>query len=167
MSDPFALDDDPPAPFGSQSVRPAPGPALPPDAVWLKGLNPEQTQAVTTTDGPVLVLSGAGTGKTKVLTARLAHILAGRKAQPWQCLAVTFTNKAAREMKERVATLIGPVAEGIWLGTFHALCVRILRRHPEAVGLKSNFTILDSDDQLRLLKQVMESAHVDNKQWPA
>ncbi|MEW5729746.1 MAG: UvrD-helicase domain-containing protein [Pseudomonadota bacterium] len=162
MSDPFALDDDSPDPF-----RPAAGAPVPADTPWLKGLNPEQHEAVTTTDGPVLVLSGAGTGKTKVLTARLAHILAGRKAQPWQILAVTFTNKAAREMKERVFGLVGPVAEGVWLGTFHSLCVRILRRHADAVGLKSNFTILDSDDQLRLLKQVMEAERVDTKKWPA
>ena len=168
MSDPFALDDDIPDPFQPVSPRASAGPvAVPPDAPWLVGLNPEQHQAVTTTDGPVLVLSGAGTGKTKVLTSRLAHILASRKAQPWQCLAVTFTNKAAREMRDRVATLIGPVAEGIWLGTFHALCVKILRRHAELVGLKSNFTILDADDQLRLLKQVMEAESIDTKRWPA
>ncbi|MGE5547200.1 MAG: ATP-dependent helicase [Solirubrobacterales bacterium] len=167
MSDPFALDDDDiPNPF--QPPRAPAGPApVPADAPWLKGLNPEQHEAVTSTDGPVLVLSGAGTGKTKVLTARLAHILAGRRAQPWQILSVTFTNKAAREMKERVFGLVGPVAEGVWLGTFHSLCVRILRRHAEAVGLKSNFTILDSDDQMRLLKQVMEAEHVDTKRWPA
>jgi DNA helicase-2/ATP-dependent DNA helicase PcrA len=165
MSDPFSLDDDQPAAF-----RPVPprGPVdVPPDAPWLGGLNPEQHQAVTVTDGPVLVLSGAGTGKTRVLTSRLAQILAGRKAQPWQCLAVTFTNKAAREMRERVSQLVGPAAESLWLGTFHALCVRILRRHAELVGLKGNFTILDSDDQIRLLKQVMESEGVDAKRWPA
>jgi len=170
MSDPFALDDDDTSdPFRSapSRVSAAAAPEIPPDAPWLRGLNPEQFQAVTTTEGPVLVLSGAGTGKTKVLTSRLAHILAGRRAQPWQCLAVTFTNKAAREMRDRVAALIGPVAEGIWLGTFHALCVRILRRHAELVGLKSNFTILDADDQLRLLKQVMEGAQIDSKRWPA
>ncbi|HSV27997.1 MAG TPA: UvrD-helicase domain-containing protein, partial [Candidatus Omnitrophota bacterium] len=168
MSDPFALDDDIPNPFQPAPPRPAVGPiAVPADAPWLRGLNPEQHEAVTTTDGPVLVLSGAGTGKTKVLTARLAHILAGKRAQPWQILAVTFTNKAAREMKDRVFGLVGPVAEGVWLGTFHALCVRILRRHAEVVGLKSNFTILDSDDQLRLLKQVMEAERVDSKKWPA
>ncbi|MGE5505504.1 MAG: ATP-dependent helicase [Actinomycetota bacterium] len=163
MSDPFALDDDLPAPPPRQT-GPLP---VAPDAPWLVGLNPEQHQAVTTTDGPLLVLSGAGTGKTKVLTSRLAHIIASRRAQPWQCLAVTFTNRAAREMRERVATLVGPVAEGVWLGTFHSLSVRILRRHAEAVGLKSNFTILDTDDQLRLLKQVMEAEHVDSKKWPA
>ncbi len=168
MSDPFALDDDIPGPL-QPAARPARfGPvAVPDDAPWLKGLNPEQHQAVTAVDGPVLVLSGAGTGKTKVLTARLAHILAGRRAQPWQCLAVTFTNKAAREMKERVAALIGPVADGIWLGIFHSIAVRILRRHAELVGLQSNFTILDADDQMRLLKQVMAAEHVDTKQWPA
>ena len=157
MTDPFALDDDPPLlPAVQQDVR---GP-------WLDGLNPEQFQAVTVTDGPVLVLSGAGTGKTKVLTSRLAHILASHKAQPWACLAVTFTNRAAREMRERVGQLIGPVAEGIWLGTFHSIAVRILRRHPEAVGLSSNFTILDSDDQLRLLKQVMTEEGIDWRKWP-
>ncbi|CAA7624224.1 UvrD-helicase domain-containing protein [Magnetospirillum sp. UT-4] len=167
MSDPFALDDDLPDPF-RPAPRAAAGPVeVPADAPWLVGLNPEQHQAVTTTEGPVLVLSGAGTGKTRVLTARLAQLLAARRAQPWQILAVTFTNRAAREMRERVAALVGDVAEGLWLGTFHALCVRILRRHPEAVGLKSNFTILDSDDQLRLLKQVMEAEHVDTKTWPA
>ena len=166
MTDPFALDDDIPDPF-----QPAPrrtGPVdVPPDAPWLVGLNAEQTQAVTTTDGPVLVLSGAGTGKTRVLTSRLAQIMAARLAQPWQILAVTFTNKAAREMKIRVGDLVGPAADAMWLGTFHSLCVRILRRHAEAVGLKSNFTILDSDDQLRLLKQVMEAEQVDSKKWPA
>jgi DNA helicase II / ATP-dependent DNA helicase PcrA len=168
MSDPFDLDDDIPNPFQPAAPRAAAGPvAVPPDAPWLRGLNPEQLEAITTTEGPVLVLSGAGTGKTKVLTSRLAHILASRRAQPWQCLAVTFTNRAAREMRERVGALIGPPAESIWLGTFHALCVRILRRHAEVVGLKSNFTILDSDDQQRLLKQIMEAEHIDTKKWPA
>jgi DNA helicase-2/ATP-dependent DNA helicase PcrA len=165
MSDPFALDDESPAPF--RPAPPRPPVAVPADAPWLAGLNPEQHQAVTVTDGPVLVLSGAGTGKTRVLTSRLAQILAGGRAQPWQCLAVTFTNKAAREMRERVGHLVGPASESLWLGTFHALCVRILRRHAEAVGLKSNFTILDSDDQLRLLKQVMEAEGIDAKRWPA
>ncbi len=155
-TDPFALDE--PAP---------PSPAAAPEAPWLAGLNPEQRAAVTTTEGPVLVLSGAGTGKTRVLTARLAQILGGRLAQPWQILAVTFTNRAAREMRERVAALIGPPAESVWLGTFHAIAVRILRRHAELVGLKSNFTILDTDDQMRLLKQVMEGERVDTKTWPA
>jgi DNA helicase-2/ATP-dependent DNA helicase PcrA len=134
---------------------------------WLDSLNPEQREAVDATDGPVLVLSGAGTGKTRVLTARLAAILARGLAKPWQILAVTFTNRAAREMRERVAQLVGPVAEALWLGTFHAIGVRILRRHAEAVGLKSNFTILDSDDQLRLLKQIMEGDGIDSKKWPA
>lgn len=166
MSDPFALDDEAPAPAPSPSIRAAGPRPVPPDAAWLKGLNPEQHRAVTTTEGPVLVLSGAGTGKTKVLTSRLAHILGGGLAQPWQCLAVTFTNRAAREMKERVAQLVGPVSDGIWLGTFHSLCLRILRSHADAVGLGSDFTVLDSDDQLRVLKQVMEAAHVDPKANP-
>ncbi len=163
MTDPFALDDDSPAPPPRVTAGPVP---VPPDAPWLKGLNPEQHEAVTTVDGPVLVLSGAGTGKTKVLTARLAHILASRRAQPWQCLAVTFTNRAAREMKERVAGLVGPVAQDLWLGTFHSLCLRILRRHAEAAGLGRDFTILDADDQLRVLKQVMEAEHIDAKACP-
>lgn len=159
-SDPFALDDTPPP--SSQSVpRPMADPG------WLAGLNPEQRQAVEITDGPVLVLSGAGTGKTRVLITRLAYILGKRLAQPWQILAVTFTNRAAREMRERVGGLVGPMAESLWLGTFHALGVRILRKHGELVGLKSNFTILDSDDQLRLLKQVMEADGIDHKKWPA
>jgi len=161
MSDPFDLDDDPPEPF-----RPAPA-YVPAQTPWLDGLNPEQRQAVETTEGPVLVLSGAGTGKTRVLTTRLAHIIAGGKARPWHLLAVTFTNKAAREMRERVSALIGPAAEQIWLGTFHALGVKMLRRHAGLVGLESNFTILDTDDQLRLLKQVMEAEGVDVKRWPA
>jgi DNA helicase-2/ATP-dependent DNA helicase PcrA len=164
MSDPFALDHDPaPAPFA-----PPRGPgAAPPPRPWLDSLNPEQREAAEATEGPVLVLSGAGTGKTRVLTARLANILALGLAKPWQILAVTFTNRAAREMRERVAALVGPVAEALWLGTFHALGVRILRRHAEAVGLKSNFTILDADDQLRLLKQIMEADGIDAKKWPA
>lgn len=158
--DPFALDEaaPPPSPDHAQPIA---------DPPWISGLNPEQRQAVELTDGPVLVLSGAGTGKTRVLITRLAYILGKRLAQPWQILAVTFTNRAAREMRERVGGLVGPMAESLWLGTFHALGVRILRKHGELVGLKSNFTILDSDDQLRLLKQVMEAEDVDHKKWPA
>src|ERR1044072_815080 len=135
---------------------------------YLKGLNPEQLEAVLTIDGPVLVLAGAGTGKTRVLTTRLAHILATRRAWPGQILAVTFTNKAAREMKERIGSLIGGVVEGMqWLGTFHSIGARMLRRHAELAGLKSNFTILDADDQLRLMKQLIESDNIDEKRWPA
>ena len=135
---------------------------------YLDGLNAEQRDAVLTVDGPVLVLAGAGTGKTRVLTTRLAHILATRRAWPGQILSVTFTNKAAREMKERIGALIGGVVEGMqWLGTFHSIGARMLRRHPELAGLKSNFTILDADDQLRLLKQVVEAANIDEKRWPA
>ena len=124
---------------------------------YLARLNAEQREAVETLDGPLLVLAGAGTGKTRVLTTRFAHILLTGRAFPSQVLAVTFTNKAAREMRERVAAILGRPAEGLWLGTFHALCARMLRRHAELVGLTSNFTILDTDDQLRLLKQVMEA----------
>ena len=133
---------------------------------YLARLNPEQRQAVESIDGPVLVLAGAGTGKTRVLTTRFAHILLTGRAAPGQVLAVTFTNKAAREMQERVGAILGRPAEGLWLGTFHALCARMLRRHAPLVGLTSGFTILDTDDQLRLLKQVMEAARIDVKRWP-
>ena len=133
---------------------------------YLSGLNPEQREAVETTEGPVLVLAGAGTGKTRVLTTRLAHILATGRARPWKLLVVTFTNKAAREMRERITHLIGPSAEGLrWLGTFHSVAAQILRRHAELVGLKSTFTILDTDDQERLLKQLLEAANIDTKRW--
>ncbi|MFZ4164035.1 ATP-dependent helicase [Brevundimonas sp. NPDC058933] len=133
-------------------------------ADYLSGLNPEQRLAVETTEGPVLVLAGAGTGKTRVLTTRLAHILATGRARPWELLVVTFTNKAAREMRERITHLIGPSAEGLrWLGTFHSVAAQILRRHAELVGLKSSFTILDTDDQERLLKQLLEAANIDTK----
>ena len=132
---------------------------------YLARLNPEQREAVETLDGPVLVLAGAGTGKTRVLTTRFAHLMLTGRAFPGQILAVTFTNKAAREMRERVSAIIGRPAEGLWLGTFHALCARMLRRHAELVGLTSGFTILDSDDQQRLLKQVMEAARIDTKRW--
>ena len=135
---------------------------------YLEGLNPEQREAVETTEGPLLVLAGAGTGKTRVLTTRIAHILATAKAYPSQILAVTFTNKAAREMRERIGGLIGGTLEGMsWLGTFHSIGVKILRRHAELVGLKSGFTILDVDDQVRLLKQVIEAAGIDKDRWPA
>ena len=133
---------------------------------YLAGLNAEQREAVETTDGPVLVLAGAGTGKTRVLTTRLAHLLATGRARPWQILAVTFTNKAAREMRERTAAIVGPDAEGLrWLGTFHSVAAQILRRHAELVGLKSSYTILDTDDQERLIKQVLEAEGVDTKRW--
>lgn len=156
MDDAFDLTDDyapPPSPAGGE----------PP---WLAGLNPEQQQAVTITEGPLLVLSGAGTGKTRVLTTRLTHIVASRLAPPWRVLAVTFTNRAAREMRDRIAGLIGPAAEQVWLGTFHALALRMLRKHADKVGLQSGFSILDSDDQNRVLKALMEEAGVDVKKWP-
>jgi DNA helicase-2/ATP-dependent DNA helicase PcrA len=132
---------------------------------YLDRLNPEQREAVETIDGPLLVLAGAGTGKTRVLTTRFAHILLSGKAFPGQILAVTFTNKAAREMRERVSALLGRPAEGLWLGTFHALCARMLRRHAELVGLTSSFNILDADDQMRLLKQIMEAERIDAKRF--
>ena len=137
-------------------------------APYLDDLNPAQRAAVEALDGPVLMLAGAGTGKTKALTARIVHLLQMGRARPNEILAVTFTNKAAREMKSRVGRLLGEVAEGMpWMGTFHSLSVRILRRHAELVGLKSNFTILDTDDQLRLLQQLISAANIDEKRWPA
>jgi DNA helicase-2/ATP-dependent DNA helicase PcrA len=144
---------------------PAPAPDDPP---YLRGLNAPQREAVLTTEGPVLVLAGAGTGKTAALTARLAHLVATRRAFPSEILAVTFTNKAAREMRERVGRLVGEAVEGMpWLGTFHAIAAKMLRRHAELVGLQSNFTILDTDDQLRLLKQMISAADIDEKRWNA
>ncbi|PWR01773.1 DNA helicase II [Meridianimarinicoccus roseus] len=141
------------------AARPAP---------YLDGLNSEQRRAVETLDGPVLMLAGAGTGKTRALTARIAHLLNTGHARPNEVLAVTFTNKAAREMKDRVAHLMGTGADGMpWLGTFHAINVKLLRRHAELAGLKSNFTILDTDDQVRLLKQVIAARGIDEKRWPA
>lgn len=141
------------------AARPAP---------HLDGLNPAQRAAVEATEGAVLVLAGAGTGKTRALTARIAHLLASGRARPNEILAVTFTNKAAREMKERVGRLFGEAVEGLpWLGTFHAICVKLLRRHAELAGLKPNFTVLDTDDQLRLMKQEIAAANIDEKRWPA
>src|SRR5215471_18649835 len=135
---------------------------------YLAELNPEQREAVETLDGPVLVLAGAGTGKTRVLTTRIAHILNLGRAHPSQILAVTFTNKAAREMKDRIGQMVGQVVEGMpWMGTFHSIGVKILRRHAELVGLKNNFTILDVDDQIRLIKMILEAEGLDEKRWPA
>lgn len=156
MNDPFELSDNP-------------DPAEPPLAAkgrHLDGLNESQLEAVENIDGPVLVLAGAGTGKTRVLTTRLAHILMERKARPGEMLAVTFTNKAAREMQERVAGVLGTSVEGWWVGTFHALCARMLRANAELVGLKSNFTIIDTDDQLRLIKQILNEREIDVKRTP-
>ena len=146
------------------TIPPSP---LPDADGYLTRLNPEQRAAIETTEGPLLVLAGAGTGKTRVLTTRFAHILLTDRARPWEILAVTFTNKAAKEMRERVSAILGSPAEGLWLGTFHALCARMLRRHAERIGLTNSFTILDTDDQLRLLKQVMEPWKIDTKRWPA
>ncbi len=135
---------------------------------YLAGLNPEQREAVETLDGPVLVLAGAGTGKTRVLTCRIAHILSTGRARPGEILSVTFTNKAAREMKLRLGHMLGQAVEGMpWLGTFHSIGGRILRSHAELVQLKSNFTVLDVDDQIRLLKQLLQAEGIDDKRWPA
>jgi DNA helicase-2/ATP-dependent DNA helicase PcrA len=135
---------------------------------YLAGLNPEQREAVETLDGPVLVLAGAGTGKTRVLTTRIAHILSQGRARPAEILSVTFTNKAAREMKHRLGQMLGHAVEGMpWLGTFHSIGGRILRTHAELAQLKSNFTVLDTDDQVRLLKQLLQADNIDDKRWPA
>ena len=143
-------------------------PAHDPVPAYAARLNPPQRAAVLATEGPVLMLAGAGTGKTAALTARLAHLVATRCAFPSQILCVTFTNKAAREMRERVTQLLGPAAEGLpWLGTFHSICAKMLRRHAELVGLQHNYTIIDTDDQIRLLKQLITEAELDEKRWPA
>jgi DNA helicase-2/ATP-dependent DNA helicase PcrA len=143
----------------AMAARPAP---------YLDELNPAQRAAVETLDGPVLMLAGAGTGKTKALTARVVHLLTTGRARPNEILSVTFTNKAAKEMKTRISGMLGQTVEGMpWLGTFHSICVKLLRRHAELVGLKSNFTILDTDDQVRLLKQLVQAAGIDDKRWPA
>jgi DNA helicase II / ATP-dependent DNA helicase PcrA len=167
VADPLEQDDDFDAPVprpGGIAARARA--SLAPD--YVEGLNPEQIEAVETLDGPVLVLAGAGTGKTRVLTTRIAHILATGRARPGDILAVTFTNKAARQMKDRVSAMVGEAVEGMpWLGTFHSIGAKILRRHAELVELKSDFTILDTDDQIRLMKQVIQAADIDEKRWPA
>jgi DNA helicase II / ATP-dependent DNA helicase PcrA len=152
-------------PISQMAAARAPAPAAD-GAAYLQGLNPEQREAVLHTEGPLLVLAGAGTGKTRVLTARLAHIISTRLAYPSQTLTVTFTNKAAREMRERALALLGDAGEGLrWLGTFHSISAQILRRHSELVGLKSSFTILDTDDQVRLCKQIVQAENLDPKRW--
>lgn len=163
--DPFDLDDLSPADSPAHSMASAA--VQQQDPPYLEGLNDPQREAVLTTEGPVLMLAGAGTGKTKALTTRLAHLVHGRFAAPWNILAVTFTNKAAREMQERVAQALGQPVEGMWMGTFHSICNKILRRHAELVSLSPNFTILDTDDQIRLLKQLIKAEGIDDKKWPA
>jgi DNA helicase-2/ATP-dependent DNA helicase PcrA len=160
MSDPFDFPDP------AISQKPVVQPNMATPALYLGGLNDSQRQAVEAVDGPVLVLAGAGTGKTRVLTTRLVHILLQGKARPWEIMAVTFTNRAAREMKGRVANQLGSPVEGWWVGTFHAMAARILRGHAELVGLKPNFTILDTDDQTRLIKQLLNVHGIDDKKWP-
>ena len=153
-------------PLSISEMAAARAPNAPAGEAYLEGLNPEQRRAVETTEGPLLVLAGAGTGKTRVLTARLAHIIATRRAWPSQTLTVTFTNKAAREMRERALALIGDAGEGLrWLGTFHSIASQILRKHAELLGLKSSFTIIDTDDQIRLCKQIIQAENIDPKRW--
>jgi len=160
MNDPFELDD--------LDTAHAPAPIVAAGSPsYMAGLNEPQHEAVMAIDGPVLVLAGAGTGKTRVLTTRLGHLLSTGKAAPWNILSVTFTNKAAKEMQTRVMKVINRPIEGMWIGTFHSICVRMLRKHAELVGLKSNFTILDTDDQIRLLKQLIQAENIDDKRWPA
>lgn len=139
--------------------------ALKPVPDFMSDLNPEQKEAVLKTEGPLLVLAGAGTGKTKVLTTRLAYILNNNNVRPWNCLVVTFTNRAANEMKERVRQFIGDTVNSVWLGTFHSICVKILRKYPELAGLKPNFTILGEDDQKRVIKKIMQEHDIDEKQY--
>ena len=171
MSSSDSFQPAPPPPPASISARAMPRAPMDKNAAngsYLDGLNPEQRDAVITTEGPLLVLAGAGTGKTRVLTCRLAHILNNGLAYPSQILSVTFTNKAAREMRERVGDLVGGVVEGMpWLGTFHSIAAKILRIHAELVNLKSSFTILDTDDQIRLLKQIIKAHNIDEKRWTA
>jgi DNA helicase II / ATP-dependent DNA helicase PcrA len=172
MSDPFDeppfFDAPQPPPSGIAARAMAARHGAKANAPYLEGLNPEQRLAVETTEGAVLVLAGAGTGKTRVLTTRIAHILATGKAFPSQILSVTFTNKAAREMKERISALVGEAVEGMpWLGTFHSIGVKLLRRHAELAGLTSSFTILDTDDVNRLIKQIIQAEGLDDKRWPA
>jgi len=163
FSDDDAFFDKPPPSLSQQALG-----QMKAAAPWFEGLNPEQAKAVLTTQGPLLVLAGAGTGKTRVLTSRIAHILSSNLAWPSQILAVTFTNKAAREMKGRISTLVGSAVEGMpWLGTFHSIGVKMLRRHGELVGLRSDFTILDGDDVIRLIKQLIQAQGLDDKRWPA
>src|SRR5216683_637282 len=166
-ADPFEITDDPVSSSPAEGAESPPARRAVTSTAHLEGLNDEQRLAVIHQGGPLLVLAGAGTGKTRVLTTRIAHLLITGRARPSQVLAVTFTNKAAREMLDRVASLIGGAADGMWLGTFHAIGVRVLRRHAELVGLKSNFTILDTDDQTRLIKQLLQAEGIDDKKWPA
>jgi len=133
---------------------------------YLEQLNSEQEEAVKNLSGPLLVLAGAGTGKTRVLTTKLSHIVSLNEAMPSQIFAVTFTNKAANEMRERVESILGRSVAGWWLGTFHSLAARILRKHAELANLKNNFTIIDSDDQVRLMKQILSVENIDEKRWP-
>jgi len=167
-NDPFNLDnfETPPTPEAPNQARSGgPQSAVPPP--YIEALNAPQKEAVEATEGPVLVLAGAGTGKTRVLTSRLTHLLATGRAAPGQILSVTFTNKAAHEMKERVARMLGRPVEGMAIGTFHSVAARFLRQHAELVGLESSFTILDTDDQIRLLKQIVSAENIDDKRWPA
>ena len=131
----------------------------------LSGLNPEQQAAVRSTEGPLLIMAGAGSGKTRVLTHRIAYLMSEKDVAPWNILAITFTNKAAREMKDRVANIVGPTAEEIWISTFHSMCVRILRRDIDRIGINRNFSILDTSDQLSVIKKILKEKNIDPKKF--
>ena len=131
----------------------------------LAGLNPKQKEAVLHTEGPLLIMAGAGSGKTRVLTHRIAYLIEEKNVNPWNILAITFTNKAAREMKERVSGILGKGGEDVWVSTFHSMCVRILRRDVDAIGYDRNFTILDSSDQLTLMKRILKELNIDPKKY--
>ena len=131
---------------------------------YLKNLNEKQKEAVLSLDGPLLIVAGAGSGKTKVLISRIAHIIENKKAYPNQILAVTFTNKAAKEMQDRIGRILKKEAVGLpWLGTFHSVCAKLLRKHAKAVNLNSNFTIIDQDDQVKLIKNISKAENIDTK----
>ena len=131
----------------------------------LNGLNPEQQKAVKATDGPLLIMAGAGSGKTRVLTHRIAYLMVEKQVNPYNILAITFTNKAAREMRERIQRLMGGAADEIWISTFHSMCVRILRRDIDRIGFNRNFTILDTTDQLSVIKSILKDKNIDPKKY--
>lgn len=131
----------------------------------LEGLNDAQKEAVKATDGPLLLMAGAGSGKTRVLTHRIAYLMAEKHVAPWNILAITFTNKAAREMRERVQAILGPGADDIWISTFHSMCVRILRRDIDRIGVNRNFSILDTSDQLSVIKNILKERNIDPKKF--
>ena len=148
------------------AAAPVPQATPAPGVVDLTTLNPAQRKAAECTHGPLLVLAGAGSGKTRVLTYRIAHMIADEGVRPWQILAITFTNKAAAEMRERLQAILPGQTRGMWVCTFHAMCVRILREDADRLGYEPNFTIYDDDDSKRMVKRIMADLDVDPKQYP-